>query len=113
MLKSFKNFLLEGRGGGPDHLTVGRMMNHGLNRKKQNFKAQGPAPKINPLIDNLIKNNSKGTFIKNKIIALQILKDYNIHHTESKYTKALKNTGYYIKYNPEIEENKWTIFKVK
>ena len=108
----FKTFINEGRGGGPDHLTIGRMMNPGLNRKNQNFKANGPKPKINPIVDLLIKNNSKIKIIKNIPIAMNILKDYNIKHTSTPYIKALKNTGYYIKYNLNPEEEPfWIVFK--
>lgn len=107
----FKDFFKEGRGGGPDHQTIGRMMNPGFNRKHQNFRAQGPKPKINPIVDNLIKNKSTGKILKNKFLALSLLRDYNIKHINVPYTKALKNTGYWIKYNPAEDQPVWIIFK--
>jgi hypothetical protein len=113
---SFKTFFIEGRGGRPDHQTVGRMMNLGHERKHQNFKAEGPKPKKNHIIDSLIKNKSKGITLGNFNIVLQLLKDYGIKHIEVPYIKAIKDTGYWIRYNPPGAENiekRWIIFLKK
>lgn len=79
--------------------------------KHQNLVARrhgADGAKLDPIIDNIVKNKRFGKWTIVPANAKRILNKYGITHTENKsYSKAIKQTGIYINY--DVTTKKFTI----